>query len=188
MDPSHNVLVLNADYRPLCYFPLSVCSWQDAVRAMFTGRVDVAEFYEEYIHSPSFSIKIPSVIVLKNFVSSFRYPPFTRRNLYLRDMFCCGYCGREGFIHGVRAGVALTMDHVHPKSKGGAKNWQNIISCCEGCNAKKGDKTLKEVGFNLRYKPYRPNMRELWQNSLKISSEASNVPAQWLTYITPEAV
>ncbi|MCA4924001.1 MAG: HNH endonuclease, partial [Methylobacterium sp.] len=33
-------LVLNADYRPLSYYPLSLWCWQDAVRAVFLDRVN----------------------------------------------------------------------------------------------------------------------------------------------------
>ena len=34
-------LVLNADYTPLSYYPLSLWPWQTAVKAMFLERVDV---------------------------------------------------------------------------------------------------------------------------------------------------
>ena len=33
------VLVLNADFRPLSYYPLSLWSWQDAIKAVFLDRV-----------------------------------------------------------------------------------------------------------------------------------------------------
>ena len=36
---SHPALVLNADFRPLSYLPLSLWHWQDAVKAAFQGRV-----------------------------------------------------------------------------------------------------------------------------------------------------
>lgn len=186
MSGNHSVLVLNADYRPLSLFPLSVCSWQDAVKAMFSERVDVAEFYDEYISSPSMSMQIPSVIVLKNFVAGFRHPPFTRRNLYLRDMYECQYCGREGHIHGVRRGVRLTMDHVYPKSKGGPKSWENIVACCANCNGIKGDSPLETVGFSLKNKPYQPNMWELWRASRELSAGIGHIPDQWMTYLQPE--
>ena len=32
-------LVLNADYRPLSYYPLSLWSWQDTVKSVFLDRV-----------------------------------------------------------------------------------------------------------------------------------------------------
>ena len=46
-------LVLNADFRPLSYFPLSLWSWQDAVKAVFLDRVSVLSEYETEVRSPS---------------------------------------------------------------------------------------------------------------------------------------
>ena len=54
---SCHALVLNADFRPLSYFPLSIWSWQDAVKAVFLDRVSVISEYERMIHSPSFDQK-----------------------------------------------------------------------------------------------------------------------------------
>ena len=34
-------LVLNADYRPLSYYPLSIWCWQDAIKAVFLDRVNI---------------------------------------------------------------------------------------------------------------------------------------------------
>ena len=36
-------LVLNADFRPLSYFPLSLWSWQETIKAVFLGRVQVVQ-------------------------------------------------------------------------------------------------------------------------------------------------
>ena len=47
-------LILNADYQPLSYFPLSLWSWQDAVKAVFLDRVNVIDHYEQCVRSPSF--------------------------------------------------------------------------------------------------------------------------------------
>ena len=57
-------LVLNADFRPLSYYPLSLWSWQDAVRDVFLDRVNIVSEYDRIIRSPSFSMKLPSVISL----------------------------------------------------------------------------------------------------------------------------
>jgi hypothetical protein len=43
-------LVLNADFRPLSYYPLSLCSWQDAIKEGFLDRVSVIESYNEEVH------------------------------------------------------------------------------------------------------------------------------------------
>ncbi len=99
-------LVLNADFRPLSYFPLSIWSWQDAVKAVFLDRVSVISEYERKIHSPSFEMRLPSVIALKEYVPAARRPAFTRFNVFLRDHFNCQYC------RGDFATNELTFDHV----------------------------------------------------------------------------
>ena len=48
-------LVLNADYRPLSYYPLSLWSWQDTVKSVFLDRVIIVSKYDREIRSPSFS-------------------------------------------------------------------------------------------------------------------------------------
>ncbi|MDP6191902.1 MAG: HNH endonuclease, partial [Paracoccaceae bacterium] len=64
----HPALVLNADYRPLSYYPLSLWCWQDAVKSVFLERVSIVSNYERKVRSPSFEMNLPSVIALKNFV------------------------------------------------------------------------------------------------------------------------
>ena len=63
-------LVLNADFRPLSYFPLSLWSWQDAVKAVFLDRVSVLNEYENEVRSPSMTMRLPSVIALTPSTSS----------------------------------------------------------------------------------------------------------------------
>ena len=122
-------LVLNADYRPLSYYPLSVWSWQDAVKAVYMDRVEVVAEYDHAVHSPSFEMRLPSVISLKEYVQQDRAPAFTRFNLFLRDGFKCAYC---------HATDDLTFDHVIPRSKGGKTTWENIVTACSPCNLRKG--------------------------------------------------
>ncbi len=157
--------MLNANYQPLSYFPLSVCSWKDAIKAFFLGRVDVLETYAEEVRSPSLSMRIPSVIVLKDFVAPQRTPPFTRFNLYLRDEFTCQYCGLRGFIPNYREGVTLTLDHVLPRARGGHRSWQNMVAACYACNTAKGCQTPQEAGMRLMAKPRVPSERELVRNA-----------------------
>src|SRR3982750_1246285 len=86
-------LVLNADYTPLSYYPLSLWSWQTAIKAAFLERVDIVAEDDREIHSPSFTMKLPSVIALRQYVKPASHPAFTRFNLFLRDRFQCQYCG-----------------------------------------------------------------------------------------------
>ena len=88
---AHPALVLNADYRPLSYYPLSVWSWQDAIKAVFLDRVNIVSQYDVEVHSTSFTMRLPSVVSLKTFVKPSRNPAFTRFNVFLRDRFQCQY-------------------------------------------------------------------------------------------------
>ena len=87
-------LVLNADFRPLSHFPLSLSSWQDAVTAVITDRVSVVAEYEAWARSPSTRIRLPSVIALRRYERRARRVAFTRFNVFLRDRFACQYCGQ----------------------------------------------------------------------------------------------
>ncbi|WP_445680000.1 HNH endonuclease [Radicibacter daui] len=151
-------LVLNADFRPLSYFPLSLLPWQEAIKAVFQDRVNVVCEYDRVVRSPSMEIRLPSVISLKEYVSSSRKPAFTRFNLFLRDDFTCQYCGSRPGSH------SLTFDHVLPRVKGGRTSWENIVTACSPCNSRKGSKTLREVGMHLRHSPERPSAWQLQEN------------------------
>lgn len=155
---SCHALVLNADFRPLSYFPLSVWSWQDAVKAVFLDRVSVVSQYERTIHSPSFEMRLPSVIALKEYVPAARRPAFTRFNVFLRDRFCCQYC------NGDFATNELTFDHVIPKSRGGRTSWQNVVTACSPCNLLKGNMLLRESGLVLRHVPTEPSTQMLQEH------------------------
>ncbi|HEC01229.1 MAG TPA: HNH endonuclease, partial [Sphingomonadales bacterium] len=74
-------LVLNADFKPLSYFPLSLWSWQDVIKAVYLERVIVIEEYDRVVHATSSEIRLPSVISLKEYISPGTYPNFTRFNL-----------------------------------------------------------------------------------------------------------
>ena len=148
----HPALVLNADYRPLSYYPLSLWPWQDAIKAAFLERVDIVAEYDEYVHSPTTRIRIPSVVVLKDYVRHQKRVAFTRFNLFLRDEFSCQYCGATG---------DLTFDHVVPRSRGGVTSWENVVAACSSCNLKKGARSLKQAGMSLRKTPRQPGAEEL---------------------------
>jgi hypothetical protein len=65
-------LVLNADFRPLSYYPLSIWCWQDAVKSVFLDRVSIVSNYKRKIRSPSFEMNLPSVNRIKKFYSTFK--------------------------------------------------------------------------------------------------------------------
>ena len=79
-------LVLNADFRPLSYFPLSLWSWQETVKAVFLDRVNIVSEYDHAVHSPSFSMRLPSVIALKEYIHLSRRPDRFLLGLVPREM------------------------------------------------------------------------------------------------------
>ncbi len=145
-------LVLNADYTPLSYYPLSLWPWQTAVKAVFLDRVDIVEEYLREVHSAHFAMKLPSVIALKQYVRPSQYPAFTRFNLFLRDRFQCQYCGSI---------KDLTFDHVIPRAHGGRTTWENVATACAPCNLKKGGRTPKQAHMGLHTSPIRPTSWQL---------------------------
>lgn len=150
-------LVLNADMRPLSYFPLSLWPWQEAVKAVVTDRVNVISEYDREIRSPSRSLRLPSVISLKEYIPAARRAAFTRFNVFLRDRFTCQYCGRRFSSHD------LTFDHVVPRSLGGRTTWANVVAACGPCNLRKGAKPLRQAGMHLRRWPAEPSTWQLQQ-------------------------
>jgi 5-methylcytosine-specific restriction endonuclease McrA len=147
--------VLNADYTPLSYYPLSLWPWQTAVKAVFLERVDIVAQYERKVHSPSFEMSLPSVIALRQYVRPSQFPAFTRFNLFLRDRFSCQYCGD---------GYELTFDHVVPRALGGRTTWENVATACAPCNLKKGGRTPNGAHMQLRRHPFRPTSWQLQEH------------------------
>ncbi|MEM7428140.1 MAG: HNH endonuclease [Pseudomonadota bacterium] len=148
-------LVLNADFRPLSYYPLSLWNWQDAIKAVFLDRVNIVSHYDKVVHSPSTDFRLPSVVSLKTYVKPAKYPAFTRFNVFLRDRFQCQYCGIS---------EDLTFDHVIPRSKGGLTLWNNVVAACSPCNLKKGGKLPADAGMWPRQAPVQPTVHQLHAN------------------------
>lgn len=165
-------LVLNADYRPLSYYPLSLWPWQEAVKAAVLERVDIVAQYDEVVRSPSTEIRIPSVVVLKDYVKPQKRAAFTRFNLFLRDEFLCQYCGARG---------DLTFDHVIPRARGGITSWENVVAACSPCNLRKGSKLLHRSGMSLRKPPRRPGAEELRNTGRKFPP--GHLHESWMDFL-----
>jgi 5-methylcytosine-specific restriction endonuclease McrA len=150
--------VLNADFRPLSYFPLSLWSWQETIKAVFLDRVNIVSEYEHAVHSPTMEMRLPSVIALKEYIPASRRPAFTRFNVFLRDHFSCQYCGAR------RPTQELTFDHLVPRARGGRTTWQNVVTACGTCNLKKGSRAPYEAGMFPRHRPAPPTTHQLQEN------------------------
>jgi 5-methylcytosine-specific restriction endonuclease McrA len=157
------VLLLNADVAPVNWLPLSLISWQNAVRLIWLDVVDVLHTYENrFVHSPSLTIEVPSVVMLRKQVKGFRNwvahedsPPDYL--VFLRDCFTCQYCLKQF------ARKDLTIDHVTPKCYGGRTQWKNCVAACSACNGRRG------CNYHIRpaNKPYLPTMAQLVKNMRK---------------------
>ena len=105
-----------------------------------------------YVRMTSGHVRVPRVIQLLQYD---RVPrprvKFTRSNVYFRDQHRCQYCGST------QPASQLTLDHVHPRSRGGPTNWRNIVVSCFGCNARKADRDPDEAGMPLLRQPEAPN-------------------------------
>jgi 5-methylcytosine-specific restriction endonuclease McrA len=168
----HPALVLNADYRPLSYYPLSLWPWQEAIKAVWLDRVDIVAEYDAHVASPSTRIRIPSVVVLIDYVKPRKRVAFTRFNLFLRDEFSCQYCGCRG---------DLTFDHVVPRAAGGITSWENVVAACSPCNLRKGSKSLSRCGMSLRKVPRQPTAGEL--NNIGRKFPPNMLHDSWMDYL-----
>jgi 5-methylcytosine-specific restriction endonuclease McrA len=154
-------LILNADFRPLSYYPLSLWSWQEAVKAIFRETVTVVSEYTRTVRAPGLEMRLPSVLALKEFVPVERTPAFTRFNVFLRDDWECQYCGEA---HKTQE---LTFDHVIPRSRGGRTSWNNIVTACRSCNTLKGSAMPHECGMQPQKPPVMPSVTQLQQQGRK---------------------
>ncbi len=139
-------LVLNATFEPLC-----VVSARRAIVLVLKEKAEILHASEREFHSPGSVLAAPSVIRLNYFVKvPFRArASLNRRAVFARDDHRCQYCGA----------AAENIDHVVPRSRGGAHTWENVVAACRPCNTRKEDRQPAEVGLTLRRRPAVP--REL---------------------------
>ena len=166
-------LVLNADFRPLSYYPLSLWSWQESVKAVFLDRVNIVSEYDRFVRSPSFEMRLPSVVSLKTYVKPALYPAFTRFNVFLRDRFICQYCGAKDdltFDH-LDAALARRPDPVGQRRRRPAR--PAILS--------KGGHLPHHAGMQPRQLPYRPTVFELHRNGRLFPP--NYLHESWLDYL-----
>jgi len=167
-----DVLLLNADAQPLNISPLSIISWQMAVKAHFSDKVSILKTYEdEFIRSQRLVIQKPSVVIANRYIKKNPKVKFTRRNVYLRDDYTCQYCFEE-FPH-----TLLTFDHILPRSYGGHSSWDNVVTACRKCNGEKGNDPL----ITPKIMPGEP---DYWKLMAKIRKKTVIVPHKsWLEFI-----
>ncbi len=160
-------LVLNATYEPI-----GVVSGRRAAILALAEKVDVLERSEHRLVSAHIELEVPSVVRLRYYVKVpyERTAPLSRRSVFARDGGVCQYCGQQ----------AESIDHVIPRSKGGAHEWDNVVACCRSCNSYKADRLIDETRLSLRSTPRAPT-RHIW---IRVSAGA--VPTSWDLYLEPD--
>lgn len=160
-----DVLVLNQDYQPL-----SICSVQRSVKLLFLEKAELLhDDPEKVIRTVNDEYSYPSVIRLRRYINlPYAKIVLSRRNIMKRDRHTCQYCGTKS---------DLTLDHVLPRSRGGADSWENLVTACNQCNVKKGNRTPDEASMPLDIEPYRPVHITFFQNLL------GGVQEHWKPYL-----
>ncbi|OUU74812.1 MAG: hypothetical protein CBC29_06685 [Methylococcaceae bacterium TMED69] len=141
-------LKLDSSFRPV-----QIIDSYDAFGMIYMKRANLVESYPgEFLYSTHDRFPLPCVISLNRYV---KIPKITltcnRKNVFWRDKNTCQYCSK------VFPSEELTMDHVTPRSKGGPKSWENIVTCCKKCNQKKGNKLPREADMIPLSIPSRPS-------------------------------
>jgi 5-methylcytosine-specific restriction endonuclease McrA len=158
----NRALLLNATHEPL-----AIIRDRDAVELYMERLADPIEYSGQEFHSPSITVPVPSVLALRRYVplpARHRSISLTTRNVCARDSHICAYCGSR----------ADTVDHIVPRALGGKDIWENVVAACRRCNAKKGHRTLEELGWNLSRHPYRP--KGVGAHLLKLSPDPAWTP------------
>lgn len=168
-EPGQRTLLLDSSFRPI-----RVLSWRRAMVLDLLDRADVLEYYDAYVHTVSDAFPIPAVLKLKRFVHlrSVRVA-LSRKNVFARDGHACQYCGAEGTTR------RLTMDHVLPRSRGGSTSWENLVTACEPCNRRKGNRTPHEAGMPLRTPPRKPSALPAGRRGISLGVP----PEEWQAYL-----
>ena len=160
------VLVLNATFEPI-----NVCTVRRAVVLVLKAKAELVERGHSELHSENSTVARPVVIRLITYVSVPRDAhrrKITRRAVFARDSWTCQYCGSR---------TSLTVDHVIPRSKGGASSWENIVASCAPCNRRKGNALPRQAGMQLRKQPRTPSQHVF------IQVASPTIPAAWRQYL-----
>ena len=162
-------LVLNATYEPL-----GVVTERRALILVLNHRAVTVEDSETVLHYAGGEVTLPSVIRLNKYVRiPYRHAvPLSRRAVFARDGGKCVYC----------TAPAASIDHVMPRSRGGAHAWENVVSACHKCNHLKADRTLKEIGWRLRSIPKEP-VGAAWR-----ILGTGHPDVRWISYLQPYGV
>ena len=153
------------------YMPRSIINSERAFVISYNGHAEIIYEHNESfgLVNPNLDIKKPSIIKVHKYVNQkFHKVPFSRENVFKRDNYECVYCGCSNR-------KTLTLDHVHPTSKGGQNTFENVVTACRSCNGEKADLTLQEWGKDIP-EPRRPHF-------LMLLRGVDHVPKEWEKFL-----
>ena len=123
------------------------------------------------------AIRVPTVIVAVNFARvPKKRPELCACAIRERDGNRCQYTGRllrpdEG-----------SLDHVTPRSRGGADTWENLVWSAKDVNQRKADRLPHEAGLKLLAVPRAPK-------ELPVTAHLRNAHgvAEWKLFLNDKA-
>jgi 5-methylcytosine-specific restriction endonuclease McrA len=106
---------------------------------------------DRVVTTPRGPVRVPTVIIAMNYARvPLRRTAFNARGIWERDGGVCQYTGRKLSPH------EGNIDHVVPRSRGGASSWENCVLAHREVNSRKADRLPHEAGLRLRRQPARP--------------------------------
>jgi 5-methylcytosine-specific restriction endonuclease McrA len=157
------------------YQPVRRVQWETAIVWVLERVVEVVEEYpDRYIHTPSWTVNMPSVVRLVKPIPRHKSIKFSRHNVYARDGGRCQYCGS-------RVGRdAFTYEHVVPRVQGGQTVWENVVVSCVACNQRKAGRTPEQAGMRLLGRPVRPRSLPHLPRPIAFTGD---MPASWRAWL-----
>jgi 5-methylcytosine-specific restriction endonuclease McrA len=161
-----DTLVLNASFEPL-----STVTANRAVVLVLQDKAVVEQAHPALrFRAAAVDLPVPRVIRLCRYVRVpfRRRAPWSRRGVLVRDQHRCAYCGRR----------ATTVDHVVPRSVGGADTWLNTVASCAEDNHRKANRTPEQAGMTLLRQPFEPTPTDAML--LTLSRDGQEGLPEWL--------
>jgi len=187
------VLVLDASYHPLGIVP-----WEHAVVLLLDEKARlVSDYAGRVVRSANLSMPWPAVVALSRYAGRRNRVRFNRQNVLARDRYACAYCGVRPQRNGRPDLSELTLDHVVPRAQSRhhrvvlpwngrnvpVTSWENVVTCCVACNARKADHTPDQARMPLRYLPRSPTALD----TLAMSLARVPIPDEWKDWVPKEA-
>jgi len=182
----NSVLILNTDYSPH-----DIWEWDHAmtkylctksVRPLYDNDGGIVKHDFIVRDGRGNEYELPAVLILTRDVKAHHgMAPYTKLNIYARDMWTCQYCGRK------LKDRECTIDHVIPRAHWNPKrfhfrlsSFENVVTACGPCNKQKKNRTPQQADMKLVRKPRRISRAQAYTHKL---DRRTYKPVQWLPYL-----